>query len=176
MRRRFVFEPFFIVIQRSVSDEGSRVHQRTCYRDPSLHFVPFWMTEKRERPLWNSVYSVVNIPKRPVSEGCKVAVAKCQSYAFRMEQKTQPATRNFFRFSFGVRVCVCVPYIYKIKKIIYYIELRYTRPLRVGKNTTSKSKAQPGCKLRSCNKVLWEILHDNGYYAPTLSNWNSQIR
>ena len=116
--------------------------------------------------------------KTPVSEGCKVAVAKCQSYAFRMEQKTQPATRNFFWLSFGVRVCVCVPYIYKIKikKIIYYIELRYTRPLRVGKNTTSKSKAQPGCKLRSCNKVLWEILHDNGYYAPTLSNWNSQIR
>ena len=28
----------------------------------------------------------------------------------------------------------------------------------------------------SCNKVLWEILHENGYYAPTLSNWNSQIR
>ena len=118
------------------------------------------------------------LSKTPVSEGCKVAVAKCQSYAFRREQKTQPATRNFFRFSFGVRVCVCVPYIYKIKikKIIYYIELRYTRPLRVGKNTTSKSKAQPGCKLRSCNKVLWEILHDNVYYAPTLSNWNSQIR
>ena len=118
------------------------------------------------------------LSKTPVSEGCKVAVAKCQSYAFRREQKTQPATRNFFRFSFGVRVCVCVPYIYKIKikKIIYYIELRYTRPLRVGKNTTSKSKAQPGCKLRSCNKVLWEIPHDNGYYAPTLSNWNSQIR
>ena len=28
----------------------------------------------------------------------------------------------------------------------------------------------------SCNKVLWEILHENGYYAPTLSNWNSQIK
>ena len=28
----------------------------------------------------------------------------------------------------------------------------------------------------SCNKVLWEILHDNGYYSPTLSNWNSQIK
>ena len=28
----------------------------------------------------------------------------------------------------------------------------------------------------SCNKVLWEILHDNGFYTPTLSNWNSQIR
>lgn len=28
----------------------------------------------------------------------------------------------------------------------------------------------------SCNKVLWEILHGNGYYTPTLSNWNSQIR
>ena len=28
----------------------------------------------------------------------------------------------------------------------------------------------------SCNKVLWEILHDNGFYAPTLSNWNSQIK
>ena len=28
----------------------------------------------------------------------------------------------------------------------------------------------------SCNKVLWEILHENGYYARTLSNWNSQIR
>lgn len=28
----------------------------------------------------------------------------------------------------------------------------------------------------SCNKVLWEILHENGYYTPTLSNWNSQIR
>ena len=26
------------------------------------------------------------------------------------------------------------------------------------------------------DKVLWEILHENGYYAPTLSNWNSQIR
>ena len=40
----------------------------------------------------------------------------------------QLATRNFFRLSFGVRVCVCVPYIYKIKikKIIYYIELRCT--------------------------------------------------
>ena len=28
----------------------------------------------------------------------------------------------------------------------------------------------------SCNKALWEILHENGFYAPTLSNWNSQIR
>ena len=28
----------------------------------------------------------------------------------------------------------------------------------------------------SCNKVLWELLHENGYYTPTLSNWNSQIR
>ena len=28
----------------------------------------------------------------------------------------------------------------------------------------------------SCNKVLWEILHENGYYPPTLSNWNSQIK
>ena len=28
----------------------------------------------------------------------------------------------------------------------------------------------------SCNKVLWEILHKNGFYTPTLSNWNSQIR
>ena len=43
------------------------------------------------------------------------------------ERKAQPATRNFSRNSFGVRVCVCVPYIYKIKikKIIYYIELRF---------------------------------------------------
>ena len=28
----------------------------------------------------------------------------------------------------------------------------------------------------SCNKVLWKILYDNGFYAPTLSNWNSQIK
>ena len=25
--------------------------------------------------------------------------------------ETQPATRNFFRFSLGARACVCVPYI-----------------------------------------------------------------
>ena len=29
--------------------EKSRLHQRTSYRDPSLHSVPFWMTEKREK-------------------------------------------------------------------------------------------------------------------------------
>ncbi len=49
-----------------------------------------------------------------------------------------------------MRVRVCVPYIYKIKikKIIYYIELRYTLPRRVGENPASKSEKQPGCGLR----------------------------
>ena len=88
----------------------------------------------------------------PVSEGCKVAVAKWQSYAFLKGAETQPATSNFFRFSFGVRVRVCVPYIYKIKikKIIYYIELRYTRPCRVGKTLPQKRKRNhvAGCVLK----------------------------
>ena len=64
--------------------------------------------------------------------------------------KTQPATRNFFRFSFGVRMRVCVPYIYKIKikKIISYIGLRCTRPRRVGGIPHVKTETQPGCGLR----------------------------
>ena len=101
----------------------------------------------------------------PVSEGCKVTVAKCRSCAFRREWKTQPATRNFFRFSFGVRVCVCVPYIYKIKikKIIYYIELRCTRPRRVVKIRPQKRERNrvAGCvwmgvKLSCRSSVLVE--------------------
>ena len=77
-------------------------------------------------------------PKIGNCESCKVAGCKLQVALFLRERKTQPATRNFSRNSFGVRVCVCVPYIYKIKikKIIYYIELRYTLPRRVGENTT----------------------------------------
>ena len=57
----------------------------------------------------------------------KVAGCKVASCAFWHVPKTQPATRNFFWVSFGVRVRVCVPYIYKIKnkKIIYYIELHF---------------------------------------------------
>ena len=67
----------------------------------------------------------------------------------RTPPKTQPATRNFFRFSFGVRVRVCVPYIYKLKlkKIIYYIELRCTRPRRVGENNTSKKGNATGLRV-----------------------------
>ena len=67
-----------------------------------------------------------NTPKTEAGEGVKgcafrEVVAPCLEGS-----KTQPATRNFFWFSFGVRVCVRVPYIYKLKlkKIIYYIELR----------------------------------------------------
>ena len=50
--------------------------------------------------------------------GCAVAGCVLQSCVFRVAVApfgTQPATRNFFRFSLGVPACVCVPYIYKIK-------------------------------------------------------------
>lgn len=28
---------------------------------------------------------------------------------------------------------------------------------------------------KSCNKTLWEILHDHGFYDPNLNNWNRNI-
>ena len=61
-----------------------------------------------KKTLWDSVSSVVSFN---FNDGCKVAVAKCKSYALGWVWKMQLATCNFFRFSFGVRVCVCVLYI-----------------------------------------------------------------
>ena len=71
--------------------------------------------------------------------------------------ETQPATRNFFRFSLGARACVCVPYIYKIKikKKNIPIGLR----LRVRTDTEKYSKIQrrvAGCRLRS---AIGGLLH-----------------
>ena len=50
--------------------------------------------------------------------------------------ETQPATRNFFRFSLGARACVYVPYIYKIKikKKNIPIGLRLRAPKNILKN------------------------------------------
>ena len=59
--------------------------------------------------------------------------------------ETQPATRNFFRFSLGARACVCVPYIYKIKikKKNIPIGLRLRAPENTPKN--QKRNRVAGC-------------------------------
>ena len=48
-------------------------------------------------------------------------------------------------------------------------------------NELRKINVMPFTKKRDGNDYLnWakckELLHENGYYTPTLSNWNSQIR
>ena len=66
---------------------------------------------------------------------CKVALSGVAVAPSGVRAEAQPATRNFPWLSFGVRVRVCVPYIYKlkIKKIIYPIGLRFAGPTGWGR-------------------------------------------
>ena len=70
------------------------------------------MTEKRERPLWNSVYSVVNFPKRPFPKVAKLQLqnAKVTLFGWSRKRNLQPAT-----FFGSPLACVCA-YVYLIYK------------------------------------------------------------
>ena len=87
-------------------------------------------------------------PKNGNSESCKVAGFK-----------TQPATRNFFRLSLGVRRRVCVPYIYKIKikKKNIPIGLRFQREGNIGKYSETQLRVA-GCKLRYSQHIAMMML------------------
>ena len=74
-------------------------------------------------------------------------------------------------------VCKLAPVFFGNKELVveFLGRIKGAKPIDVTAEVNRLVKERKVSDI-SCNKVLWEILHDNGYYSPTLSNWNSQIR
>lgn len=74
-------------------------------------------------------------------------------------------------------VCKLAPVFYGDRKLVmeFLGRIKGTKPTDVTAEVNRLIKDRKVSDF-SCNKVLWEILHENGYYSPTLSNWNSQIK
>ena len=87
--------------------------------------------------------------------GCVFRGAVAGGCAFSEGVKTQPQPATRSCVSSGVPACVCVPYIYNLKKIIYIILYRVT-PCRGSHNPKNTEKRNPGLRVASC--VLgWKV-------------------
>ena len=114
---------------------------------------PRLCVESRKRPLCSDSklqfwFSVAGCRLRVAGCVFRGAVAGGCAFSDGMKTQPQPATRSCV--SSGVPACVCVPYIYNLKKIIYNILYRVT-PCRGSHNPKKYGKTQPrvaGCKLR----------------------------